>query len=192
MLAIDQTLRNYAESSAALSNARARASTFSWSSAFRRLCTCVAVLLGAFPATLASGTPYVKSKSPDARTARSISIDDKSKLHRVQVIGNTLIEEGNAEGTLKGRVKIRLNLEAERSSATSHFAMYLSGGDLLGHANGKATAGKEGWESFGGEMWIDDGTGRYAHASGSGKMYGAINRHTDVLIVQVTGHAQGL
>jgi hypothetical protein len=126
------------------------------------------------------------------RTAHSISINDKSKLHRVQVIGNTLIEEGNAGGTLTGRVRIRLNIEAEGSSATSRFTMYLPGGDLFGHASGKATPGKEGWESFGGAMWIDHGTGRYAHASGTGKMYGALNRHTDVLIVQVTGHAHGL
>jgi hypothetical protein len=108
------------------------------------------------------------------------------------VIGNTLIEEGNAEGTLKGRVKIDLDLEVERDSATSQFAIYLPGGDLLGHANGKATIGKEGWESFGGEMQIDHGTGRYAHASGSGKMYGALSRRTYILIVQVIGTARGL
>lgn len=157
-----------------------------------RLCACAALLFGAILATPAPGTARATSKSPDARTARSISINDKSRLHRVRAIGNTLIEEGNTEGTLKGRVKIRLDLEAERNSATSQFAIYLPGGDLLGHATGKATTGKEGWESFGGKMWIDHGTGRYTHASGSGKMYGALNRHTYVLIVQVTGTAHGL
>ncbi len=70
--------------------------------------------------------------------------------------------------------------------------MYLPGGDLFGHANGKATTPKEGWESFGGKMWIDHGTGRYAHASGSGTMYGALDRHTYVLVVHVTGQARGL
>jgi hypothetical protein len=172
--------------------ALARASTPNWSST-QRLCACAAILLlGAIPTTLASGDARPTSKSPDTQTARSTSINDKSKLHLIQVIGNTLIEEGDTEGTLKGRVKIRLNLEAERISATSRFAMYLPGGDLLGHASGKATAGKGGWESFGGAMWIDHGTGRYAHASGSGKMYGALNRHTYVLVVQVQGTARGL
>jgi hypothetical protein len=167
-----------------VTGALARASTPRWS----RLCACVAILLlGAIATTPASVAARTTSKSPDARTARSTSINDKSKLHLIQVIGNTLIEEGDTEGTLKGRVKIRLNLEAERNSATSHFAMYLPGGDLLGHASGKATTGKEGWESFGGAMWIDHGTGRYAHASGSGKMYGAFNRHSHVLIVQAIG-----
>jgi hypothetical protein len=153
---------------------------------------CAALLFGAILATPAPGAARATSKPPDARTARSISINDKSRLHRVRAIGNTLIEEGNTEGTLKGRVKIRLNLEAERDSATSQFAMYLPGGDLLGHASGRANAGKEGWESFGGQMWIDHGTGRYAHTSGSGKLYGALNRRTYVLIVQVMGSAHGL
>lgn len=164
-------------------------SALSWSST-RRLCACTAILLGAIPATLAPDAAHATLKSPGARAARSISINDKSTLHRVKAIGNTLIEEGNAEGTLKGRVKISLDLE-EVGSATSHFTLYLSGGDLLGHASGKATTPKGGWESFDGKMSIDHGTGRYAHASGSGKMYGALNRHTYVLDVQVTGHASG-
>jgi hypothetical protein len=164
-------------------------SPLSWSSA-RRLCACTAILLGVIPAMPAPGAAQATSKSPSARTAHSLSINDKSTLHRVKAIGNTLIEEGNAEGTLEGRVKISLDLE-EVGSATSHFTLYLPGGDLLGHANGKATTPKGGWESFGGKMWIDHGTGRYAHASGSGKMYGALNRHTYVLDVQVTGHASG-
>lgn len=157
----------------------------------RRLWACAAMLFGVIPATLAPSAALAASKSPGAHAARSTSISDKSTLHRVKAIGNTLIEEGNAVGTLKGRVKISLDLE-EVGSATSHFVMYLPGGNLLGHANGKATTPKGGWESFGGKMWIDHGTGRYAHASGSGKLYGALNRHTGVLVVQVTGSASGL
>jgi hypothetical protein len=155
------------------------------------LCACTAILFGPIPATPAPSAACATSKSPAARAARSTSINDKATLHRVKAIGNTLIEEGNAEGTLKGHVKITLDLE-EVGSATSHFTLYLSGGDLLGHANGKAATPKGGWESFGGKMWIDHGTGRYAHASGTGKMYGALNRHTYVLDVQVTGRASGL
>lgn len=173
-----------------VSIARARASTLRRSSTYR-LCACTAILLCAIPATLTPSAARATSKSPDANAERSISINDKSTLHRVKAIGNTLVEEGNAEGTLKGRVKISLDLE-EVGSATSHFVMYLPGGDLIGHANGKATTPKGGWESFGGKMWIDHGTGRYAHASGSGKLYGALNRHTSALVVQVTGHTSGL
>ncbi len=169
---------------------REQASVFRRSNA-RHVCTCAAIILGAIPATPALGTLHTTSKAQAAQATRSTSVNDKSTLHRVKAIGNTLIEEGNAEGTLKGRVKISLYL-GEVGSATSHIVMYLPGGDLFGHANGKATTPKEDWESFGGKMWIDHGTGRYAHASGSGTMYGALNRHTYALVVHVTGQARGL
>jgi hypothetical protein len=127
-----------------------------------------------------------------ASAARVTPVSDHARLHGVGAYGNTLIEEGRVEGTLQGRVKVRLNIEVENRTATSRFTFYLRGGNLVGHASGKATTGEEGWESFGGEMWLDHGTGRYAHASGSGRMYGALNRNTDVLIVQVVGRARGL
>jgi hypothetical protein len=132
------------------------------------------------------------ARNPGAKAAHSTALSDNATLHLIHAIGNTLIEQGNAKGTLKGRVKIRLHLNASGASATAHFIMYLPGGHLLGHANGRATTGKNGWESFSGTMRIDPGTGRYAHASGSGKMYGALNRHTDTLIVQVRARARGL
>lgn len=173
-----------------LTAVRARAPILSRSNA-QLPCTCAAILLSATAATPALGNVHTTSKAQRAQATRSTSVNDKSTLHRVKVIGNTLIEEGNAEGTLKGRVKISLYL-GEVGSTTSHIVMYLPGGDLFGHANGKATTPKEDWESFGGKMWIDHGTGRYAHASGSGTMYGALNRHTYALVVHVTGQARGL
>jgi len=127
-----------------------------------------------------------------ASTASTMAVSDHARLHGVGAYGNTLIEEGRVEGTLQGRVKVRLNIEVENRTATSRFTFYLRGGNVVGHASGRATTGEEGWESFGGEMWLDHGTGRYAHASGSGRMYGALNRNSDVLIVQVMGRARGL
>lgn len=158
-----------------------------------RLCACAAVLLGAIPTAAAVSPAAAASAAPDASTAAGwTSIAEKSTLHRVKVIGNTLVEEGDVQGTLGGRVEIHLDIEAERDSATSQFVMYLSGGELVGHAVGKATAGKNGWVSFGGDMWLGHGTGRYAHATGSGRMYGALDRRDDVLVVQVTGRAHGV
>lgn len=147
-----------------------------------------AILLGAILMTPATST----ARTPGKSAAHSTPIKDKATLHLVHSIGNTLIEQGNAKGTLKGHVKIRLHLDVGGNTATSHFIMYLPGGHLLGHASGRATMGKHGWESFSGTMKLDHGTGRYTHASGSGKMYGALNRRTDALIVQVIGHARGL
>jgi hypothetical protein len=81
-----------------------------------------------------------------------------------------------------------LNINVEAETATSGFTLYPRGGSVTGHAAGKATSGQGGWESFSGTYRLDRGTGRYAHASGSGNMYGALYRRNDRLIVQTIGH----
>jgi hypothetical protein len=128
-----------------------------------------------------------RSAAPFAFTAHVLSVSDSSELHVVKAVGNTLIEEGSATGTLPGVVRIRLNINVETSSAASSFTLHTRGGTLIGHAAGTASPGHGGWESFAGKMWLDRGTGRYARASGSGHMYGALFRRTDRLRVQTIG-----
>ena len=71
---------------------------------------------------------------PAAERANVISVRDKSKLHLVKAVGETLIEEGPATGTLPGRVRIQLNLNVEELTAKSRFTLYLHGGTLTGQA----------------------------------------------------------
>jgi hypothetical protein len=122
-----------------------------------------------------------------AYQARVISVNDSSELHLVHAVGNTLIEEGRATGTLPGNVRIRLNIDVATGTATSHFTIYTRGGSLSGYARGEAHQGRGGWESFSGRTRLEHGTGRYAHASSTGTMYGALYRRTDRLIVQAFG-----
>lgn len=134
-----------------------------------------------------SGAYGASSGGRDAVGARVISVSDRAELHVVSASGNTLVEEGKASGTLPGSARVRLTLEVERRTAKSRFTLHLRGGSLTGEGRGKATTGKGGWESFGGTMSFNGGSGRYAHASGSGSMYGAINRSSERLQVQVIG-----
>ena len=127
------------------------------------------------------------AQAASAVTARVISVNDKAELHLVRAFGETLLEEGKATGTLPGTAKIRLHIDAARDSATASFTFYVHGGTLSGESSGQANGGHAGWESFSGAMHLNHGSGRYAHASGSGHMYGAIYRRTDKLIVQETG-----
>ncbi len=121
------------------------------------------------------------------RSAKVLSVRDKAELHRVRSFGETLIEEGKATGTLPGTVKIRLDIDSARATATASFTIYLAGATLSGRSAGTASGGHGGWESFSGKMTLTRGTGRYAHASGTGSMYGAIYRRTDRLVVQEYG-----
>ena len=116
-----------------------------------------------------------------------LSVHDSSELHLVKAVGNTLIEEGKATGTLPGTVSTRLDINVEEGTATSSFTFHLRGGSLTGHASGSASPGRGGWESFSGTMLLTSGTGRFAHASGRGKMYGALYRRNDRLKVQTLG-----
>jgi hypothetical protein len=127
------------------------------------------------------------ARSPLARAAKAMSVRDRSELHLVRADGETLIEEGSATGTLPGTVKIRLYINAAGGTARASFTLYLRDGTLSGQSSGRANGGHGGWESFNGTMRLTRGTRRYAHASGSGNMYGAIFRRTDKLIVQEYG-----
>jgi hypothetical protein len=144
----------------------------------------VLLITAAGGAALASGA---ERAGPMAHRARVVSVSDTAELHLVRAVGETLIEEGKAAGTLPGTVRTRINIDAAAGTARSGFTFYLRGGSLTGHASGTANPGRGGWESFSGTMRLDRGTGRYAHASGSGKMYGAIYRRNDRLKVQTIG-----
>jgi hypothetical protein len=136
---------------------------------------------------LAAGGSAALGQAARARATRTVSVRDRAELYAVRSYGNTLIEEGKATGTLAGTVKIRLNIDAARRTATAGFTIYTRGGSLSGGSSGSAHGGHGGWESFSGRMWLDHGTGRYRSASGSGKLYGSIYRRTDRLIVQEIG-----
>jgi hypothetical protein len=114
------------------------------------------------------------------------SVRDTAKLHLVKSIGNTLYEEGRVSGTLPGTARVTLHLGV--SSATSTFTFHLRGGSITGSGSAKLKPGKNGrYDSFGGTASIRHGTGRYAHASGTGGLYGVVDRSNYSAEVQVIG-----
>jgi hypothetical protein len=125
--------------------------------------------------------------APLTNAARTLSINDKVRMHLTGGNGNTLIEEGNATGTLPGKAKASLTIE-NTTTARSTFTVYPSGGSIAGHGTVQLHPGKSSYyESFRGALSVSHGTGRYAHASGSGKIYGVLNRSNDNAEVQVIG-----
>ena len=118
------------------------------------------------------------------REAGVISVRDRSEAHLVKAVGNVLTEEGKVTGTLPGTAKITINIHAGGGSATARVTLHVDGGSINSQGSGKAHEGSGGWESFGGTMRVDGGTGRYARASGSGHIYGALDRRNDKLVVQ--------
>jgi hypothetical protein len=127
----------------------------------------------------------VGSRSADGHAASALSVSDSAKLRLVSADGNTLYERGKASGTLPGTVEVALTLGAH--TASSSFTIRTQGGTITGRGSGKLKLGKGGYDSFGGAVSVQRGTGRFRHAAGKGGLYGSIYRVNDAMSVQVTG-----
>jgi hypothetical protein len=119
-----------------------------------------------------------------AVAARGQTVNDTARLHLVGGSGNALIEEGHANGTLPGRTRVQLTVA---TIVTARFTIYVHGGSITGHGSARLHPGLHEYDSFGGSLVVTHGTGRYAHASGSGQLYGTINRSNHDAVVQVIG-----
>ena len=118
-----------------------------------------------------------------AHASHTLSGTDTARLHLVRASGSELFEEGTVSGGLSGRTRATVNVGATFSGS---FTFYLHGGSISGH--GTATPHGSGrFESFSGTMTATRGTGRYAHVSGHGGMYGTFDRRTYAVVIQTTG-----
>jgi hypothetical protein len=148
--------------------------------------------LGAAYAVLALGAsgllavtaPRAPAAPATARMARMLNVNDTGHLRLLNASGSILREEGPASGTFPGDVKVRLVV---RATVTASFTIVpRAGGSISGHGSATLHSTLR-YSSFGGSLSVDHGTGRYAHAHGSGRLYGVIDRRTDALTVQTFG-----
>jgi hypothetical protein len=131
---------------------------------------------------LPTGAHPIK-RSPTGHAAHTLNVNDTAHLHLLRSSGSLLFEEGSTSGGISGQMKANLNVGATFSGS---FTIYTSAGTLKGH--GTATPHGSGrYESFSGSMVIKGGTGRYAHARGSGGLFGTFDRRTYAFVIQTTG-----
>lgn len=136
------------------------------------ICAVVAVMVsvGAFAAG-ASGRPPAQS----ART-HTLNATEDASLHLVKKSGSVLNERGSVTGTLSGSVSARFVTSIVKVTGT--VTIYPHGGGsltitVLGYPRSAATIAQ-----FSGSISVKSGTGRYAHARGSGTFTGTVNRRT--------------
>ena len=122
--------------------------------------------------------------SPSAGMARTERLAMTAHLRYVTARGSYLLEEGSAVGPLAGPVKARVRFTADISGS---FAFYPRGGSISGYGSAKLHESGT-YVSFGGTVTITGGTGRFAHARGSGGLYGVYDRRTLGLTIQTTGN----
>jgi hypothetical protein len=131
----------------------------------------VAAPAAANPATLASST---------------LSVRDEGRLKLVRSSGSLLIDEGPASGTLPGRVRVQFVYKGE-PTVSATITVFGHAGSITARGNGRLSSLTSADPSFSGALTIDKGTGRYARARGSGRLYGVFNRRTYAMTVQTQG-----
>lgn len=118
-----------------------------------------------------------------ARLARTLSVTDTGHLHLIHNGGEYITEEGQATGSVPGKVRAYLEVGP---TVVAKFTIYTSVGTISGEGSGKPK-GRSEEPSFAGTMIVSHGTGRYKGAHGRGGFYGTLNRVTYKLVVQTTG-----
>lgn len=146
----------------------------------------VAVGVAALPTAGAAQAPGARSHrgDPGARAALSETyVKEEATLHSAKSGGVRLIEQGSGHGTFSAGIQIDLTIGSKVSGS---FVAYLKGGSISGYASATPHfSGK--YVSFKGSLTIKRGTGKYSGSSGTAGLYGAVNRETGVLKVQVVG-----
>jgi len=127
--------------------------------------------------------PAAALSTPTARDARSLSVTDTAHLKLVHHSGEYITEEGQATGTLPGRVKLQLEVGA---TVVAHFTIQAAGGSISGVGSGRPK-GRSEEPSFAGTMKVAHGSGRYSDAHGTGGFFGTLNRSSYKMVVQTTG-----
>jgi hypothetical protein len=144
----------------------------------------IALLAALVAAPISSGA---QGNDQQALAARALNVTDTAHLHFVKESGAQLIDEGAATGTLPGTVRVSFNVGA---TVAATFTIYAHGGSIVGRGSGalhKNKSQSDVYVSFGGTMAVSRGTGRYAHAHGTGGFYGVIDRKSYAVTIQTTG-----
>jgi hypothetical protein len=153
------------------------------------LCAAIGLLVlgpGAAQAPASPATTRAARGGPVAMAAREINLQETGHLHSVGEPGTTIVEQGRATGTFNCSIAVHLTI-VSANQVTATFMVKPNGGSVTGRGSARfAQRGSDGY--FGGTIAITNGTGNYAHASGTGiGISGVVSRETFALTVHVHG-----
>ncbi len=135
-----------------------------------------------------ASAPAASARPRSAGAARVLDVRDSALVAPAASNGNTTTDVGPASGTLAGT----LHFSSTVSGAVFKFTFTLatSAGTIAGSGRGKLHFGRPPYASFEGTGVVVHGSGRYLHASGSGRFSGAEDRisHDSKVQVQASLH----
>lgn len=121
-----------------------------------------------------------------AQASRTLRVYDDGHLHYVRSSGNQLIDEGYASGTMPGIVVVRFTYNGNPTVYAS-FTIHAPAGTISGFAKGHLSNPTSPSPSFRGALTLSGGGGSYAHAHGSGELFGVFYRRSYAMTVQTRG-----
>lgn len=148
-----------------------------------RVASIALVLAVTMTAQMLVAAAWADAASPTARAARTLHVRDEGHLRFISSSGSQLIDEGAATGTIPGNVRVRFTYNGN-PEVFAQFTIHGRNGSISGHAHGRLSNPTSTSPSFRGSLTITGGSSRYAHAGGSGELFGVFNRRSYGLIVQ--------
>jgi len=110
-----------------------------------------------------------------AAAARVLDVRDEGHLRFIVSDGSELLDEGPAQGTFTGKLRVHFVYNGE-PAVSARFTISGHGGSISGKAKGTLSNPTSPDPSFRGVLTITGGTGRYAHIHGGGELFGVFIR----------------
>ncbi len=119
-------------------------------------------------------------------TPHRLYVRDSASLHFLSDSASSIYDGGRISGTLPGSAKVRFLYDGSPHVRAS-FTISAAGGAIYGSATCLLHNPTSPVPSFEGVLHITGGRGRYAHAAGSGHLYGVFHRHGYAIDMQAIG-----
>jgi hypothetical protein len=120
--------------------------------------------------------------------AQSLYVRDEGRLHYTSRTGSILHEEGEATGSLPGKLSVQFAYTGTSLTVNAQFTLTGHGWSLTGRGTGTLSNPNSSSPSFRGPLTITAGSGRYAHAHARGELFGVFYRRKHyALTVQTLG-----
>ncbi|MHB1859461.1 MAG: hypothetical protein ACYCUM_05005 [Solirubrobacteraceae bacterium] len=123
--------------------------------------------------------------SASARPQR-LEVHDRGRLRFHSVAATSIVDDGAVSGTLPGSGHVVFVYDGS-PSVTARFTIAARGGTIDGFARCRLHDPTSLAPSFHGALEITGGSGRYAHATGSGNLYGVFHRRGYEIDMQAVG-----
>lgn len=148
------------------------------------------VALGVSVPAFFAGGPQAQiarvAQAPFARAASTAHVRDEGHLRFHSVAASSIVDEGPVSGTIPGKGRVDFLYDGS-PKVTARFSILASNGTIYGEAHCQLKDPTSLTPSFQGRLTITGGSGRYAHAKGSGNLYGVFHRRGYAIGMQAVG-----